>query len=221
MSAKILIVEDESLVALEIASVLKKEGYFITGTVASAEDAFREIERDVPDLVFMDINIDGSIDGVEASRRIQAIYDIPVVFLTAYSDKSTIDAAIETSPAGYLIKPFKRQELYAAVTLGISKKGKASAKKIHLLKECVYYPDISELVKVTETIALTKKEKQLLDLLLTYKNTIVSNETIEYDLWPDKSVSSTTRRTLIYRLRDKVGSDSIKTVKDFGCILEI
>lgn len=221
MSVKILIVEDEALVAMEIASALKREGYLVTNTVDSAEKAFKEIEKSLPDLILMDININGAIDGIEASQRINTIYQIPVVFLTAYSDKSVINNAIDTSPAGYLIKPFKREELYAAVTLGTSKNIKATPLMVHLSKECVYQPNISELKKVSETIPLTKKEKQLLDLLLMHKNIVVPFDTIEYELWSEKSVSSTTRRTLIHRLREKIGSNNIKTIKDFGCILEI
>ena len=221
MSAKIMIVEDEALVAMEIASALKKEGYLVTNTVDSAEKAFKAIENNLPDLILMDININGAINGIEASQRINAIYEIPVVFLTAYNDKSTINSAVATSPIGYLIKPFKRQELYAAVTLGMNKNPKNSPLMIHLSKECIYQPNIAELQKVSETIPLTRKEKQLLDLLLTHKNSVVSFETIEYELWSDKSVSSTTRRTLTHRLREKIGSNNIKTIKDFGCILEI
>lgn len=217
---KILVVEDETLVALDIASALKKEGYLVIDTVESAEEAFKAIEDDLPDLILMDINIDGPINGIEASRRILAVYDIPVVFLTAYNDKDTIDKAIQVSPAGYLIKPFKRQELYAAVALAMAKNAQPSAMQIVISKECIYHPDVSELVKPELKTSLTKKEKQLLDLLLSYKNTLVPFEAIEYELWPDKSISATTRRTLIHRLREKVGNESIKTIKDHGCIIE-
>lgn len=205
MSLKILIVEDESLVALEIASALKKEGYSVTATAASAQEAFNAIKKNVPDLILMDININGPLDGVEVSRRIHTIYDIPVIFLTAYNDKETIDNAIGTSPAGYLIKPFKRQELYAAVTLLASRNVKVSSVKVHLSKECVYNPSTAEIEKKSETIRLTKKEKYLLDLLLTYKNTLVAFDTIEYELWNDTGIAATTRRTLIHRLREKIG----------------
>jgi len=218
---KILIVEDETLVALDIASALKKEGYIVTDTVESAEEAFTAIENTSPDLILMDINIDGPINGIEASRRIQEVQDIPIVFLTAYNDKTTIDKAIKTSPSGYLIKPFKRQELYAAVTLAIAKNSQPLPVEVVISKECVYYPDMSELVKLEIKTSLTKKEKQLLDLLLSYKNTLVSFENIEYELWSDKVVSATTRRTLIHRLREKVGGENIKTIKDFGCMLNI
>lgn len=221
MSAKILIVEDESLVALEIKSALKKEGYSIVGTVTSSNEVFKVIENEIPDLIMMDINIDGPINGIETSRRIKIIYNIPIIFLTAYSDKSTIDEAISTSPKSYLIKPFKRQELYASVALALADNEKSSQNIISISKKCIYYPELSKLDIKSEIILLSKKEKQLLDLLLTYINKLVPIETIEYELWPDKSISATTRRTLIHRLREKVGKECIKTIKDQGCILEI
>jgi len=216
---KVLIVEDESLVALDIASALKKEGYTVTDCVENAEDAYEAIKTELPDLIMMDINIDGPINGIEASRRINTIHNIPIIFLTAYNDKNTIDEAISTSPKSYLIKPFKRQELYASVTLALADTTKPSQTIIPISKKCIYYPDTSELTIMNEAVSLSKKEKQLLDLLLTYANKIVSFETIEYELWPEKSVSTTTRRTLIHRLRDKVGIEAITTVKDQGCMI--
>ncbi|WP_428737667.1 FIST N-terminal domain-containing protein [Sulfurimonas sp.] len=96
-----------------------------------------------------------------------------------------------------------------------------SNSSIKINQECVYYFEHSELKKNDTAISLTKKEKQLLDLLLEERKQIVSFETIEYELWPDKQVSPTTRRTLIHRLREKVGGDTIKTIKDVGCKLDI
>lgn len=218
---KILIVEDETLVAMEIASALKKEGYTVTDTVESAKQALNSIKENEPHLILMDININGDINGIETARSIKTLYDIPIIFLTAYNDKETIDKAIQTAPIAYLIKPFKRQELYASVSLGLLNAVKSSPKQIHISDGCIYDFDTSEIFVNKEPISLTKREKKLFDLLIDHRNKLVSFSTIELELWPDKSVSTTTRRTLIYRLREKIGSDNIKTVKDFGCILEV
>lgn len=218
---KILIVEDETLVALEIASALTKEGYTITDTVESAEQALHAITVEEPHLILMDINIDGEINGIEAADKIKTLYEIPIIFLTAYNDKKTIDNAIKTLPVGYLIKPFKRQELYASVSLGLMQSAKPILTQIRISDDCLYDSATSEVIFNKETVPLTKREKKLFDLLLEHRNMLVSFNAIELELWPDKSVSTTTRRTLIYRLREKIGGNSIKTVKDFGCILEI
>ena len=92
---------------------------------------------------------------------------------------------------------------------------------VNLSYECIYNSNASELQKNSQTIKLTKQEKQLLDLLLSYQNKIVSFKTMENELWPERSVSVTTRRTLIHRLRKKVGTNIIETKKDQGCILNI
>ena len=92
---------------------------------------------------------------------------------------------------------------------------------IQIAKNCIYQSNTSELKIISQSIVLTKKEKQLLDFLLANKNTIVSFETIQTHIWQSKDVSPTTRRTLIHRLREKIGSENIKTIKDVGCILEI
>jgi DNA-binding response OmpR family regulator len=216
---KILIVEDESVVALDIASALRKEGYEVVDIVEDSNAAFDAIEKKHPDLIVMDIHIDGTIDGIDTSRRIKATYDIPLIFLTAYNDKKTIDRAVQTVPKGYLIKPFKRQELYAAVALALNASS-YSEKIISVSDGCLYYPERSRLEHSGKDFALTKKEKQLLELLLIHRDNVVPFECIEYELWPEKEVSATTRRTLIYRLREKVGNDVIQTIKDIGCILE-
>jgi len=219
MAEKILIVEDEALVGLEISSALQKERYSVTGIVDNAEDAFQKIEKDMPDLVIMDININGDINGIEASHIIEYDYKIPIIFLTAYNDKATINKAIESSPSGYLIKPFDRQALYAAVSLALSNRAKEEL--ITLSQECQYKANASELYKNGQSISLTPKEKQLLELLLRNSNKLVLFTTIESELWPDKLVSVTTRRTLIHRLREKLGAQTIETKKDQGCILKI
>ncbi len=217
---KILIVEDESVVALDIASALRKEGYEVVDIAEDSSSTFRALEYAQPDLIIMDININGAIDGIETSRQIKRIYDIPLIFLTAYNDKKTIDKAIQSNPKGYLIKPFKRRELYAAVLIALNTASKEE-KIITLCDNCTYYPKHSALKRNNETIMLSNKEGSLLRLLLTHKNNVVPFGTIEYEIWPDKEVSTTTRRTLIYRLREKVGVEIIETIKEVGCILKM
>ncbi|RLA82267.1 MAG: hypothetical protein DRG78_07680 [Epsilonproteobacteria bacterium] len=216
---KILIVEDETLVALEIASALKKDGYKVIDTVESAKQAFHAIERERPDLIIMDINIEGKMNGIEASRYINDTYtDMPIIFLTAYTDKNTVDKAIDTLPKAYLTKPFSRDELYRAVKLAIAEVNKSQ--KIRL-NNCIYQKSTAELIFDDKTTTLTKKEKSLLDLLIKNKNNIVPFDTLDYEVWSDKSVSNTTRRTLIHRINSKLDTVFIRTIKNIGCIVKI
>lgn len=117
--SKILIVEDEQIVAHDIALSLKALGYEVTGVTASAVECLQAAEQNLPDLVLMDIHIDGDVDGVEAATELRQRYDLPVVFLTAYADEATFERAKQSAPLGYVIKPFRRSDLKSAVEVGL------------------------------------------------------------------------------------------------------
>lgn len=117
----ILIVEDEIIISMEIAGILKRLGYGICGQVMSGEEAIIRTGELVPDLILMDIRLQGTIDGIEAADRINELYDIPVLFLTAHSDDTTLQRAIAVQPSGYLIKPFNDRELFSTIELSLYK----------------------------------------------------------------------------------------------------
>ena len=112
----ILIVEDEGLIALHLFEILEKEGYHIAGTAYSGEVALRDIGKSpLPDLILMDIALAGVMDGIETARRIRQQYDIPVIYLTAYSNQNRIEEAKAVSPYGYLTKPVMKDELLGMI----------------------------------------------------------------------------------------------------------
>ena len=119
--AKILIVEDEAIVALEIQDRLEQLGYRVVGTVARGEEALLRISETHPNLVLMDIQLQGNMDGVETAEQIQEKFDIPVIYLTAYTDEETLNRAKITNPFGYLIKPFGEREIYSTVEMALAK----------------------------------------------------------------------------------------------------
>ncbi|MGE4394739.1 MAG: methanogen output domain 1-containing protein [Methanobacteriales archaeon] len=116
-----LIVEDESIVALDIKHRAELLGYEVVGIASSGEEALKLIKEKKPDLVLMDIVLKGEMDGIEAAEVIKRDYNIPVVYLTAHSDKETLDRAKQTEPFGYLIKPFEDRELHSAIEVAIYK----------------------------------------------------------------------------------------------------
>ncbi len=118
---RIMIVEDESITAMSIRSSLEETGYAVTSAVSTGEEAVKKAEDDQPDLVLMDIVLNGQIDGIEAAQHIQSRFDIPVIYLTAYSDDKMISRIRETTPFGYIIKPFDERELHVAVELALYK----------------------------------------------------------------------------------------------------
>lgn len=121
INANILVVEDEILVAKDIRNRLKKFGYNITGIAASGEEAIKKATDDSPDLVLMDIHLKGKMDGVEAAQQIYNIFNIPIIYLTANADETTLERAKGTQPFGYILKPFKEKELKTTIEITLSK----------------------------------------------------------------------------------------------------
>ena len=109
--AKILIVEDEAIIAMELESQLQSLGYEVTSIVDTGEKAIEKADKDKPDLILMDITLEDKMDGIETSKVIKDRFGIPVVFLTAYADEERIDRAKLTLPFGYLIKPARERDL--------------------------------------------------------------------------------------------------------------
>ncbi|WP_052418665.1 response regulator [Methanolacinia paynteri] len=119
--SKVLIVEDEVIVAMSIERTLSSFGYDVVGLSTSPEDAIRIAGELKPDLVLMDINLDGEIDGIDAAVKIAQTSDIPVIYLTSYTNEETMRRAIGTNPYGYLTKPVRPKELYTTIETVLNK----------------------------------------------------------------------------------------------------
>ena len=120
--AKILVVEDEWIIANDIKDSLITMGYMVSGLAASSEEAMARVEECQPDLVLMDIVLKGEKNGIETVKDIRARYDIPVIYLTAYDNQFLVDQAKLTDNHGYLLKPFKDRELHIAIELALHRK---------------------------------------------------------------------------------------------------
>ena len=119
--SKVLIVEDEVIVAMSIERTLSSFGYDVVGLSTSPEDAIRIAGELKPDLVLMDINLDGEIDGIDAAEKIAQTSDIPVISLTSYTNEETMRRAIGTNPYGYLTKPVRPKELHTTIETVLNK----------------------------------------------------------------------------------------------------
>lgn len=118
---KILIVEDESLVALDIQECLHSSNYKVVAISQSGKDALAMVENKRPNLVLMDIHLEGDMDGAETALAIRLRFGLPVLFLTAFTDKVTIDRARLAQPYGYIVKPFQDRELLANIEIALYK----------------------------------------------------------------------------------------------------
>ncbi|MEE9389956.1 MAG: HD domain-containing phosphohydrolase [Candidatus Aminicenantaceae bacterium] len=116
---KVLVVENERIVADDIKFTLKRLGYVVSGIALSGEEAVKKAEEIHPDLVLMDIVLEGKMDGTEAASAISSRFNIPVVYLTAYADDKTLERAKITNPFGFILKPFEDRELYSAIEMAL------------------------------------------------------------------------------------------------------
>ncbi len=126
-ASKILIVEDEGIVAFNLQQRLQHMGYRITGLAESGAEGLALVSRERPDLVLMDIHIKGEMDGIELARALNRDFDLPIIYLTAYSEDTTLERARRTRPYGYLIKPFSERELHATVQMALERHAMQSA----------------------------------------------------------------------------------------------
>jgi len=118
---KILIVEDEYITAKTLSNFLEASGYSVVGCAMDTEEALSYLKKDPIDCVILDINLNDEKDGVWIGNHIKENYHIPFIFLTAYTDKNTISRAVQTSPFGFLAKPFQKVELFSAIEIALHK----------------------------------------------------------------------------------------------------
>ena len=118
---QILVVEDERIVAADIQKRLENRGYSVPVIVSSGVEAIRKAEETRPALVLMNMSLEGDIDGITAAGQIRARFDIPVIYLTAFSDKRTLQEAKVTEPYGYILKPFDEKELHTTIEMALYK----------------------------------------------------------------------------------------------------
>ena len=127
--SKILVVDDEAIITMQLEERLTIMGYTVAGMAASGEDAVDKARRIRPDLVLMDIVMPGKMNGIEAGTIITKELDIPVVFVTAYADDAIIEKAKSARPYGYIVKPFNELEIKAAIEVALFRKAAEQEEK--------------------------------------------------------------------------------------------
>lgn len=154
----VLVVEDESIVSKDIQHSLKKLGYMISGSAATGEKAIELAGSERPDIVLMDIMLKGDMSGIEAAQEIKKQFAIPVIFLTAYADESTLSKAKISEPYGYVLKPFKEIDLHTSIEMAIYKHSREQEvmKERDLLYSLVENKDHSDFIFVKSNSKLVK-----------------------------------------------------------------
>lgn len=118
---RVLIVEDEKIIAIDLQRRLERFGYVVIGTAGEGYEAIDLAIKHNPDIILMDIMLSGPMDGIETAKAISLAQNIPLIFLTAYTDEKTLERAKEVEPYGYILKPFKERELYTTIDIALYK----------------------------------------------------------------------------------------------------
>lgn len=215
---KILLLEDDKLIAKNLKEILEKWGYEVVDINSTAEDAFEIMYSDCIDLIISDIEIKGLVDGIEASKVFQNIYNTPIIFITAYSDDEKIQrASTLKNMIGYLIKPIRIADLKQLIDVADEKYNLSH--KNHLIcidENYIYNKKNKKLLKNDIEIELTRNEKLLLSILINSKDEVVSYDTINESIWQNQDVPNGTRRQLIYRLKNKLKDLNLCSQKGIG-----
>lgn len=202
IEVRVLIVEDEPLIAEDIATALKNNDFMVSAIVYSKEDALQELKNNTPDLVILDINLNGGEEGIEIAKVINATYFLPFVYLTSYSDKITLLHAKNTLPAGYIVKPFSDAGLFATLEIAVYN---------HAQKSKHLFPELNpDMVNRKITSTLTDREFDVIKLVYDGKTNnqvaeilFVSVNTIKAHIKNiHLKLDTVSRSTLIRRLQE-------------------
>ncbi|MDM5272304.1 response regulator [Sulfurovum sp. zt1-1] len=218
---KVLIIEDDSIVAMHMKETIQGRNHDVVGVAKNAQKALKIAEKSPIDLVISDINIEGDIDGIECCKILQNTYHTSVILVSAYNDQMTLKNASTLDFSGYLIKPFREDELLTHLDLIVLREKKKEHYKRKKINEVYSYCPIHQtFYRFQEVIELTQKEKSFLEALLRANGAIVSYEHFWDTIWYGEVVSDEARRQLVYRLRQKLPDFPLKLVKGIGYKLE-
>jgi DNA-binding response OmpR family regulator len=219
MKLRILIIEDDSIIALQIQHIIEKLDCICISIVTNSQEAFDIAKDKKIDFVISDINIDGTLDGIDTCKILQSKYNIDVLFLTAFNDIKTLKKASNINFVGYILKPFRQDELETIINL---EKYKNINKTNYEINKDYSYDIVNKILTHQDKIVkLTKKEVLLLDILLKNKNAIVSYIDIESYVWNLEYVDEDTRRQLFHRFTTKVIDFPLELVKGVGYRIKI
>ncbi|KAB7885875.1 response regulator [Poseidonibacter ostreae] len=217
---RILLIEDEKIVSLELKSILEKLGYEVIGIAQTAEEAYSIALNKPIDLVISDIKLKSGVDGIESCDVLQNTYNIPIIFMTAFNDDIKIQRASNlTNMVGYLVKPIRVVELDTMIKIAITKFKILEKRKIVEVNNYYKYDFDNKIIMNSisnEEVDLTKNESLLLSLLLNEKNKLVSYSKINSSIWSNGKGSDLTRRQLVHRLKTKLPYFDIFSVKGVG-----
>lgn len=215
----ILVVEDEIKTSESLINVLSERFSKVIGA-QNGDEGLKKFKKFKPDLVITDIAMP-IMDGLDMAREIKEISDdVPIVVLSAYSEKERLLRSIDIGIDKYLIKPVDIEELFKVLDCLVGEKIEANM-LVKISEEYQFNKTKRTLIHNGKEIVLTKKELAFISLLLKQPGVLVLHEDIKKNVWIGEHVSDTAVRTFIKRVRDKVGEDFIKNVPSLGYKINI
>ncbi|HEF1789275.1 TPA: response regulator transcription factor [Campylobacter jejuni] len=215
----ILVVEDEIKTRESMINILSERFSKVIGA-QNGDEGFKKFKKFKPDLVITDIAMP-IMDGLDMAREIKEISDdVPIVVLSAYSEKERLLRSIDIGIDKYLIKPVDIEELFKVLDYLIGEKIEANM-LVKISEEYQFNKTKRTLIHNGKEIVLTKKELAFISLLLKQPGVLVLHEDIKKNVWIGEHVSDTAVRTFIKRVRDKVGEDFIKNLPSLGYKINI
>ena len=179
--AEILIVEDETILALNLEMFLKKLGHNVIGIVTSGEEAIVKVKDIPPDLVLMDIRLNGEMDGIETANKIHRVYDIPVIYITAFSDEETLNRAKITEPLGYIIKPFDERDLHGCITMALYRhKMENKLRENEERFRSIFEPSSDGLILIDETGIIVEWNKENEEIIGYNAKEVIGQSYMDY-----------------------------------------
>ena len=218
----IIVVEDEGITALFLKEVIEDLEHEVVGLFDEGNELLSFLKDNAVDLIFMDIQINGSMDGIQLANIIYRKYpDIKLIFLTSYKDSETILNAQVVKPMGYLIKPVVEKDIEAILMVVGGRNDTFNPKKSDkiIFGEYTYNLENKTLYRGDEYISLAKNEHKCFHTLILHRDTTVSTEQLIFSIWGDEDGRLSSLRELTYRLRKKLPGIGLANIPNMGYIL--
>ena len=207
----VMIVEDEVITQRYLQDILSHNNVKVSGCYDNASDTLKVLRGTPCDMILMDINIKGSMDGIQLARRILEMYPFPIVFITAHNDDATLEELLELAPYGFISKPFSSKEIITTLKIAYKRylihsevsKARVSDEPTDIVINKYYRYSLksSELYYDEQAIKLNNKQNKLLEILSKNINNTVAYGLLIDHLWNDTSIADSTLRTLVYSVR--------------------
>ena len=221
---KVLIVEDEGVMALFLKQCLLNLGHKVLNICNNAQSCLESLKVKQPDLILMDILIKGEMDGIQLANTITSKYDSKIVFITSYKESQVIKDAQASKPLGYLIKPIAEHDLEATLMIVqnvLRNDIKITCSNSIDFSNYQFILDENQLYSIDGArIKLSKKELHCLELLVKNIDRHVSHEQLFSHIWAGENYNASSLRELIYRLRKKLPHTTILSTPEIGYSLQ-